>query len=107
LQKLLVVTTPVPVTDQAGVVPAAVIEAPGLEVNPAAAQPVENEFSITKGLSERFQPISASALLPDAAVNAALPVAIVTPKEAVSGVLPNQEQLSLAGALIAPVVAPT
>ncbi len=98
---------PVPETDQAGVEPAAAIEAPELAVNPAAAQPAENEFEITSGLTDKFQPIPESGFAPDAAVNFASSAAIDTANEALSGVLPNQEQLSLAGASVAPVIAPT
>jgi hypothetical protein len=98
---------PSPETDQALVEPAAAIEAPELGSNPAAAQPAENVFEITSGLTESSQPIPESGFAPDAAVNFALSVAIDTANVALSGVLPNQEQLSLAGAVVAPVVAPT
>jgi hypothetical protein len=98
---------PVPETDQALVEPAAAIEAPAFGVNPAASQPSENVFEITSGLTDSSQPIPESAFAPDAAVNFALSAAIDTANVALSGVLPNQEQLSLAGAVVAPVVAPT
>jgi hypothetical protein len=107
LQKLLVVTMPVPETDQALVEVAAAIVAPALGVNPAASQPAVNVFEITSGLIDSSQPIPESGFAPDAAVNLSLPVAIDTANVALSGVLPNQEQLSLAGAVVAPVVAPT